>query len=117
MKTRYTWIALAVIVVMLLGACGPQAAPTPQIVEVTKIVAGTPVQVVITATPAPVPTAAPTKAPAKKIVSWFQYDQGNVDPKSDERVGNQYMRDAIPVFNKEFDGKWVWENQFTPGIV
>ncbi len=112
MKTRYTWIALAVIIVMLFSACAPAAAPTPQIVEVTKIVAGTPV--VITATPAPVPTAAPTKAPAQKIVTWFQYDQFNLDPKSDERVGNAWLQSAVPAFNKQFDGKWIWENQFNP---
>ena len=44
----------------------------------------------------------------------MQYDQGNVDPKSDERVGNEYLRQAIPQFNKAFEGKWVWDNQFTP---
>jgi peptide/nickel transport system substrate-binding protein len=64
MKTRYTWIALAMIAAMLLGACGPQAAPAPQVVEVTRIVAGTPEKVVITATPAPTSVPAPTKAPA-----------------------------------------------------
>ena len=56
-------------------------------------------------------TAAPE---AKPVVTWFQYDQGNVDPKSDERVGNQYLRDTIPQFNKAFEGKWVWNNEFTP---
>ena len=56
-------------------------------------------------------TAAPE---AKPLVTWFQYDQGNVDPKSDERVGNEYLRMAMPLFNKEFEGKWVWDNQFTP---
>ena len=44
----------------------------------------------------------------------MQYDQGNVDPKSDERVGNEYLRQTIPQFNKAFEGKWVWDNQFTP---
>ena len=37
-----------------------------------------------------------------------------MDPKSDERVGNEYLRKAIPQFNKAFEGKWVWDNQFTP---
>ena len=56
----------------------------------------------------------PQAPEAKPFVSWMQYDQGNVDPKSDERVGNEYLRQAIPQFDKAFEGKWVWENQFTP---
>ena len=54
--------ALAIVVT----ACAPAATPTPQVVEVTKIVAGTPVvqQVVITATPAPTKPPAPTQPPA-----------------------------------------------------
>jgi len=52
--------------ILLLSACAPAATPTPQVVEVTKIVAGTPVvqQVVITATPAPTQPPAPTAPPA-----------------------------------------------------
>jgi multiple sugar transport system substrate-binding protein len=76
--------------------------------------------------PAPQPTEAPkaaaptavppTKAPAqpKKFITWYQYDEQNVDPKSDERVGNEYLRKTIPLFNKAFEGKWVWENHYTP---
>ena len=41
---------------MILSACAPAAAATPQTVEVTRIVAGTPVVQVITATPAATPT-------------------------------------------------------------
>ena len=123
MKARFALIALLAVIVMLLGAC---AQPTPQVIEkvVTQVVTQEkvvekpvekiiekPVEKVVQQT---VVVQAPTKAPARKIVSWFQYDQGNVDPKSDERVGNQYLRDAIPVFNKAFDGKWIWENQYTP---
>ena len=67
MKSQKT-VSLIVIVVMLaalLASCTPAPPPTPvvQIVEVTKIVAGTPVvqQVVITATPAPTQPAAKIK--------------------------------------------------------
>ena len=122
MKARLTLIALLAVIVMALGAC---AAPTPQVivqtVQVEKIVKEE-VKVIQTqvvtqekvvekqVTVAP----AATPVPAKKIVSWFQYDQGNVDPKSDERAGNEYLRKTIPIFNKEYEGKLVWENQFTP---
>jgi lactose/L-arabinose transport system substrate-binding protein len=68
-------IAFAMMLVaVLVGACGPAAttAPpaTPQVVEVTKIVAGTPVveQVIVTATPEPESTAAPK--PTGKITVW-----------------------------------------------
>ena len=40
------------------------------------------------------------------FVSWYQYDQNNEDPASDERVGNEYLRNTIPVFNEAFAGKW-----------
>jgi simple sugar transport system substrate-binding protein len=59
-------MAVLTVLVTLVTACAPAAAPTPQVVEVTKIVAGTPViqQVVITATPAPTKPPAPTQPPA-----------------------------------------------------
>jgi ABC-type glycerol-3-phosphate transport system substrate-binding protein len=119
MKAHCAVIALLAIIVMVLGACVQPASPaTPQVVEkvVTQIVEGTPVvrEVIITATPAPT-TVPPTQVPeAKPLITWFQFDEGNVDPKSDERVGNQYLRDTIPQFDKAFEGKWVWDNEFTP---
>jgi ABC-type glycerol-3-phosphate transport system substrate-binding protein len=119
MKAHYAVIALLAIIVMVLGACVQPASPaTPQVVEkvVTQIVEGTPVvrEVIITATPAPT-TVPPTQVPeAKPLITWFQFDEGNVDPKSDERVGNQYLRDTIPQFDKALEGKWVWDNEFTP---
>ena len=44
------------------------------------------------------------------LVTWFQYDQNNEDPASDERVGNQWLRDTMPLFDEAFEGKWYWEN-------
>ena len=125
MKARYTWIALLAIVAMTLGACAqpaaqPAPAATPQVVEkivtavVTQEVKVVETQVVektVVQTQVVQATAAPE---AKTFTTWFQYDQGNVDPKSDERVGNQYLRDTIPLFDKAFAGKWVWNNEFTP---
>ncbi|MCC6457740.1 MAG: extracellular solute-binding protein [Caldilineaceae bacterium] len=47
----------------------------------------------------------------RDFVTWYQYDQNNEDPASDERVGNEYLRRTIPLFNEEFAGKWNWINQ------
>jgi multiple sugar transport system substrate-binding protein len=118
MKSRFALlVGVLVIASMLLTAC---PAPAPQVVEkvVTQIVEQK-VEVVQTqivekekvVEKIVEATAAPE---AKPFVTWMQYDQGNVDPKSDERVGNEYLRQAIPQFNKAFEGKWVWDNQFTP---
>ena len=122
MKPRFALlVGVLVIASMLLTAC---PAPQPQVVEkiVTQVVEQK-VEVVQTVevekkvieTQVVEKIVAATAAPeAKPLVTWFQYDQGNVDPKSDERVGNEYLRQAIPQFNKAFEGKWVWDNQFTP---
>ena len=48
---------------------------------------------------------------AQDFVTWHQYDQNNEDPLSDERVGNEYLRQTMPIFNEEFAGKWNWINQ------
>jgi multiple sugar transport system substrate-binding protein len=45
------------------------------------------------------------------FVTWYQYDETNEDPASDERVGNEYLRNTIPQFNAEFEGKWNWVNR------
>lgn len=66
--------------------------------------------------------AAPAAAPAapagegaapqvRDFVTWYQYDQNNEDPLSDERVGNEYLRRTIPLFNEAFAGKWNWINE------
>ena len=117
--------SLLVIASMALASCAPAA---PQVVTQVVVQTAAPViqtQVVVQ-TAAPVVqtqvvketqvvqvTAAPA-AQAKPVVTWTQYDQGNVDPKSDERVGNDYMRKYIPIFNQAFAGKWYWDNQFSP---
>lgn len=57
--------------------------------------------------------AEPASAPVKEstVVSWYQYDENNTDPKSDERVGNEYLRQALPQFNAAFKGRYTWVNQ------
>jgi multiple sugar transport system substrate-binding protein len=57
------------------------------------------------------PAAEPEVAEAQEFLTWYQYDQNNEDPASDERVGNEYLRNTIPVFNEAFAGKWNWVNQ------
>ena len=51
---------------------------------------------------------------AKDFVTWYQYDAANEDPKNDERVGNAYLRETMPIFNKAYTGKWNWVNQTQP---
>jgi ABC-type glycerol-3-phosphate transport system substrate-binding protein len=66
------------------------------------------------AAPAAAPSAPGEAAPAAQVrdfITWYQYDEKNEDPASDERVGNQYLRDTIPQFNEAFAGKWRWVNQ------
>lgn len=58
-----SWVVLAALI---LGACGPAATPTPEVIVQTQIVAGTPVQVIVTATPAPV-VEQPTRLPAGSV--------------------------------------------------
>lgn len=48
------------------------------------------------------------------FLTWYQYDETNEDPASDERVGNEWLRATIPQFNEEFDGKWNWVNRYKP---
>ncbi len=63
--------------------------------------------------PTPATSQAPTPEP-QPFVTWYQYDQDNEDPKSNERVGNDWLRKVIPQFNTEFAGKWAWDNHYTP---
>ena len=73
--SSYYVFAALMLAALVLSACSPAAAqtpqnpPTPQTIEVTKIVQGTPQVVVVTATPGPAaPTAAkPTAIPAGSV--------------------------------------------------
>jgi phosphate transport system substrate-binding protein len=61
MSRRSQFVVVALVVLaMVLGACAPAAAPaTPKVIEVTKIVQGTPEKVVITATAEAKPASQP----------------------------------------------------------
>jgi len=56
-------------------------------------------------------SSAAEPAEVQDFVTWYQYDQNNEDTASDERVGNTYIRETIPLFNEAFAGKWNWVNQ------
>ncbi len=61
MKTSFKIIILMMVASMLLGACGQTATSTvePQVVEVTRVVEGTPQTIIITATAVAEPTSLP----------------------------------------------------------
>ncbi len=63
MKTSYQIIVLLMVASLLLGACGQAATQEPQVLEVTRLVEGTPQTIVVTATA----EAEPTPLPAGSI--------------------------------------------------
>ena len=96
---KRVWLLLTFVLLMslVLAACAPASTEAPPKEEKA-------------------PSAAETKEeapPAQEmdVVTWYQYDQNNEDPASDERVGNEYLRNTIPQFNEAFEGKWNWVNQ------
>jgi len=93
-----TFVALFSLVLAACGGAAPTAEQAPAAAPEEKEEAA-----------APAEEAAP--AEAQDFVTWYQYDQNNEDPASDERVGNEYLRNTIPQFNEAFDGKWNWVNQ------
>ncbi|MCB0074491.1 MAG: extracellular solute-binding protein [Caldilineaceae bacterium] len=93
MKRLWQLTTVALLLAMVLSACGaPAAAPSD----------------------APAADDGAADAGAQEVrdfVTWYQYDETNEDPASDERVGNQYLRDTMPRFDEAFAGKWNWVNQ------
>lgn len=47
----------------------------------------------------------------EEFLTWYQYDETNEDPASDERVGNEYLRNSIPEFNAAYEGTYNWVNR------
>ncbi|WP_169239347.1 ABC transporter substrate-binding protein [Candidatus Roseilinea sp. NK_OTU-006] len=97
---------------LLVAACAPAAPAAP-----AQPAAPAEQPTAPAAPAAPAQSTAPAEQPAgevKDFVTWYQYDETNVDPKSDERVGNEYLRKTIPLFNEAFKGKWRWVNQPQP---
>ncbi|HAJ37567.1 MAG TPA: hypothetical protein DCL15_18010 [Chloroflexi bacterium] len=90
MKRLWTLMSMLVLASLILSACvAPATAPAA----------------------APAGGEAAPSGEVKDFITWYQYDEKNEDPASDERVGNQYLRDTIPQFNEAFAGKWNWVNQ------
>jgi multiple sugar transport system substrate-binding protein len=87
------------VLLALLASCAPAPAAAPT-----------------TAPGGPAPTTAPAVAPtaamaeAQDIVTWWEFDETNTDPKADEHVGNFALAEAIPAFNQTFAGQWKWVN-------
>ena len=109
---RITLLTLLFLVIFTFGLVGCQPAETP--VEPAEPVDESAAPAEEPEAPAEEP-AEPVEEPAepvevKDFITWFQYDQDNEDPASDERVGNAYLRKTIPEFNADFSGKWNWVN-------
>jgi multiple sugar transport system substrate-binding protein len=97
----------AATLALLISACAP-AAPAAPAAPTSAPKAETP-------TEAPKATEAPAAAAASgEVVTWYQYDEKNEDPKNDEAVGNAYIRDTLKKFNTEMAGKLTWVNQPQP---
>lgn len=100
MKRIWSLITLVLLFSLVLAGCvAPTAAPVGE----------------APAAPEEEASKAPEEeAPAaeeKDFLTWYQYDENNTDPASDERVGNEYLRKTIPIFNEAYDGRWNWVNQ------
>lgn len=91
MKRLWSITSLILLLSLLITACAPATAPSTG--------------------PATESGEASESGEVQDFVTWYQYDQNNEDPVSDERVGNEYLRQTIPLFNEEFAGKWNWINQ------
>jgi multiple sugar transport system substrate-binding protein len=109
MKNRSLFFKTIGLVALLaiLASCAPASTAVPTTAP------GTSATTAPTNAPVTSATTAPTSPPATKaqdIVTWWEFDQNNTDPKADEHVGNAALAKAIPLFNSTFAGKWNWVN-------
>ena len=103
-QKKSLFMALIFVLLLSLGACAPaveEAAPE-----------AAPVEEAAPAEEAPAEEAPAEEAPAEVLdfITWYQYDETNEDPDSNEKVGNAYLRDTMPQFNEAYAGKWNWVN-------
>ena len=118
-KKSLFMMLILVLVVLLLGACSTPAEEAAPVEEEAAPAEEEAAPAEEEAAPAEEEEeAAPVEeeaeeAPAEPqdFITWYQYDEKNEDPESDERVGNAYLRDTMPQFNEAFAGKWNWVNQ------
>lgn len=93
MIRKMSMIVILVILALMFVSCGTQPAPITGTDEGSHPQADQPAEAV------------------QVFTTWYQYDENNEDPASDERVGNEYLRTTIPQFNEAFAGQWEWINQ------
>jgi multiple sugar transport system substrate-binding protein len=103
---------LVMFVASILASCAPAPAPTTAapVVQPTSPGSDPVVQPTTAVTDPVVEPTSPPAAVARDFVTWYQYDEKNQDPASDERVGNMYLAKTMPEFNAEFSGVWNWVN-------
>src|SRR5574342_1046742 len=106
-KRLATAIGLLAVASMIITACGPAATGTPQVVEVTKIVAGTPVKetIVVTATPEP-PKTTTFNSKDPTTLTYVRFgDVDTLDPALDyETAGGEIIQntyDTLIFYNKD----------------
>ena len=104
-KTLFFALIFALLV-LSLGACAPAAPEAAAPVEEAAPEEAAPAE------EPPAEEAPAEEAPAEMqdFVTWYQYDEKNEDPASNEHVGNAYLRDTMPQFNEAFAGTWNWVN-------
>ncbi|MAT41194.1 MAG: hypothetical protein CL609_02555 [Anaerolineaceae bacterium] len=113
MKSKFRSFLIVLVLVVFtaaLVACSSPAAPTDAPV-VDEPVAEEPVaEEPVAEEPVAEEPVVEEPMEVMDFVTWYQYDENNEDPASDERVGNAYLKKTIPEFNADFAGKWNWVN-------
>jgi uncharacterized lipoprotein YajG len=106
---------VSIIASFLLAACATPTAPAPQTIEVTKIVAGTPVteSIVVTATPAPTQNPYDDNAP---ITVWIDADrQPAFDAYVKAHPDKAKLLKAVTVDRETFPAKVLLFNHTNQG--
>jgi multiple sugar transport system substrate-binding protein len=104
-RRRFSVGTAFVAMSLFVAACGANTPAPGKAPEATTAPA-------VAATAVPAATAAP--AASSEVITWYQYDEKNEDPKNDEAVGNAYLRETVKAFNSEMSGKLTWVNQTQP---
>jgi ABC-type glycerol-3-phosphate transport system substrate-binding protein len=111
-KQVWKYVGLMAVISMILAACGaPQQAP--EVIEVTKIVAGTPVTEIITATPEPTENPYDDNAP---ITVWIDADrQPAFDAYVKAHPDQAKLLKAVTVDREQFPAKVLLFNNTNQG--
>ncbi len=116
MRKKIGLFSVLIVAVFLVGlaGCTPAETPAAPTQEATTSEPGYPVEEPTQMAEPSATAESAEPAEPQEFVTWFQYDQNNTDPASDERVGNEYLATNIPKFNDEFAGQYVWNNVHKP---